>query len=325
MKKRIIPCTLVPVLLLLTQAAYALEETEVDTVLEQSGREAVSGNLLIWILCTVAFLKVSQKIDSYLSALGVNVGRTGSSMISEQMLIGRVFRTVSKGAGGAVGSILGRSTVSAPSGTAGPGPGPGIAAGMAGPAAASMAGKTDSLSALAGGAVLSASMKNGGRFASGVIGGIATGRLSSSGPLTGPKAAQALSCYLGCSVPDGASAHAGGEPVMTDAGSCAQAAAVSPHVPAFRDVELGGGRITGCELSPDSPQERQFAMYHAGQYLAPSGPYETVQTADGESWYRQYAQPAVRKTPYQDASGSIRYHEEIVSELPEIPKRKDRV
>ena len=112
---------------------------------------------------------------------------------------------------------------------------------------------------------------------------------------------------------------------MTDAGSCAQAAAVSPHVPAFRDVELGGGRITGCELSPDSPQERQFAMYHAGQYLTPSGPYETVQTADGESWYKQYAQPAVRKTPYQDESGSIRYHEEIVSELPEIPKRKDRV
>lgn len=40
-------------------------------------------------------------------------------------------------------------------------------------------------------------------------------------------------------------------------------------------------------------------MYCTEQYMAPTGPYDTVQTVDGASWYRQYAQPKVEKTPYK--------------------------
>ena len=54
-------------------------EREVEAV----GRDAVTGNVLIWFLCAVAFLKVSQKIDSFLSGLGVNVGHTGGSLLAE--------------------------------------------------------------------------------------------------------------------------------------------------------------------------------------------------------------------------------------------------
>jgi len=95
--------------------------------------------------------------------------------------------------------------------------------------------------------------------------------------------------------------------------------------PTFRDVEIGGGRITGYETPAGGGEERQFAMYNAAQYMAPTAPFETVQTVDGESWYKQYAQPTVQRTPHKDSSGKITYDEKIVEQLPQIPKRKDRV
>ena len=44
--------------------AFALDESEVEAAVAASGKEAVTGNVLIWFLCAIAFLKVSQKIDS---------------------------------------------------------------------------------------------------------------------------------------------------------------------------------------------------------------------------------------------------------------------
>lgn len=110
----------------------------------------------------------------------------------------------------------------------------------------------------------------------------------------------------------------------TSAGSVPETGPIPTEPPTFRDVEIGGGRITGYE-TPAGGTERQFAMYNANQYMAPTGPYETVQTVDGESWYKQYAQPTVQRTPYKEESGKIGYNEQIVDQLPQIPKRKDRV
>ena len=41
--------------------AFALDESEVETAVSASSKETVTGNVLIWFLCAVAFLKVSQK------------------------------------------------------------------------------------------------------------------------------------------------------------------------------------------------------------------------------------------------------------------------
>ena len=60
-------------------------------------------------------------------------------------------------------------------------------------------------------------------------------------------------------------------------------------------------------------------MYSTEQYMAPTGPYDTVETIDGSSWYRQYAQPTV------DGDDKIRYEERIVPQMPPVPKRKDKV
>ena len=60
----------------------AVTEAEVEAV----GKETAAGNVFIWFLCAIAFLKISQKIDSFLSSLGINVGNTGGSMLEEVMI-----------------------------------------------------------------------------------------------------------------------------------------------------------------------------------------------------------------------------------------------
>lgn len=53
----------------LTIPAFALTESDVQSQVSASGKEGVAGNLFVWFLCAVAFLKISQKIDSFMQAL----------------------------------------------------------------------------------------------------------------------------------------------------------------------------------------------------------------------------------------------------------------
>lgn len=75
---------------LTTVPAFALTESEVQDQVNAVGKESVTGNLFVWFLCAIAFLKVSQKIDSFMSSLGINVGHTGGSMLAEAMIAMRV-------------------------------------------------------------------------------------------------------------------------------------------------------------------------------------------------------------------------------------------
>ena len=58
------------------------------------GKEQSAAGVFIWFLCAIAFLKVSQKIDSFMASLGVNVGRTGGSMMAELMIAARGITSV---------------------------------------------------------------------------------------------------------------------------------------------------------------------------------------------------------------------------------------
>ena len=71
---------------LFCQPAFAISEEEVQAQVDAVGKETVSGNVLIWFMCAIGFLKVSQKIDSFMASLGVNVGHTGGSMLAEAMI-----------------------------------------------------------------------------------------------------------------------------------------------------------------------------------------------------------------------------------------------
>ena len=119
MKKRIL--SLLPLALLLAAIlcapALALTEAEVEAQVAESSKEAVTGNVLIWFLCAVAFLKVSQKIDSFMASMGVNVGRTGGSLMAEAMIAVRGASMIAK-AGGSVLGGFGRSGGGSSSGQA---------------------------------------------------------------------------------------------------------------------------------------------------------------------------------------------------------------
>lgn len=112
-KKHIRFSTVLVLVLLLTAAltvpAFAVTEAEVEAQVSAVGKETVTGNVLIWFLCAVAFLKVSQKIDSFMASLGVNVGHTGGSMLAEAMIATRGIASVAGAFGGGGGRRAGGS------------------------------------------------------------------------------------------------------------------------------------------------------------------------------------------------------------------------
>lgn len=131
---------------------------------------------------------------------------------------------------------------------------------------------------------------------------VAAGDLHSTGSITGEFASQALSSYMG----------------ITAQGDAA------PQI-SYSNIEIGGGRITGTEYSPEHPDGISFGMYHTGQYAAPDGEHQKVFSADGVQWYKQYAVDTVIKKPFTAPDGEIDYHKEIVKKMPDPPKRKDRM
>ena len=75
------------------------QKSTIQAVAEQ-GKETVTGNVFVWFLCAIAFLKVSQKIDSFMASLGINVGNTGGNMMAELLIAGRSLGNSFRGHGG---------------------------------------------------------------------------------------------------------------------------------------------------------------------------------------------------------------------------------
>lgn len=154
-----------------------------------------------------------------------------------------------------------------------------------------------------GGTLFAKSLYQGGAFANDVIGTVAKGDYRTTGSITGETATRSLLSYMG----------------LTALGEHAT------NIPRYQDVEIGGGRITGREFTPEHPGGIDFCMYYADQYAKPKGDYSKVYSADDASWYKQYAADTVERKPYQTEDGKIAYHEKIVQKLPNPPQRKDRM
>lgn len=279
--------------------AAELTEAQVEDAVAAQGKEAVTGNVFIWFLCAIAFLKVSQKIDSFMASLGINVGNTGGNMMAELLIAGRGLSSSFRSHGGGGGYRKAPSPGSAAVG------GSFLSGGLAGAvgrqvqreAVNAATGYSDGASI--GNMLYQSSLSKGGEFANTVISNIAKGNYGQVGSIKGDDAAKAFASYMGM------------DPQK-------------PGTPAYSNMEIGGGRITGTEKSGDA--SRDFAMYHADQYAAPThGSYETVTSADGATWYKQYAQNTVEKTPYDAGNGKVAYNESIVQKLPPAPQRKDRM
>lgn len=301
LRKKIVPLLVLSLCLVLfcSMPVFAAELTEADVeaAVASQGKEAVTGNVFIWFLCAIAFLKVSQKIDSFLASLGINVGNTGGNMMAELLIAGRSLTGSMRSHGG------GYHRASSP-GSAAVG-GSFLSGGLAGAvgrqvqreAVNSATGYSEHSSV--GSMLYQSSLNKGGDFANQVISNIAQGNYGQVGSLKGDDAAKAFTSYMGMN---------SGE----------------TSIPSYSNMEIGGGRITGTEQGASGSQD--FAMYHADQYSAPShGSYETVQSTDGATWYKQYAQNTVERSPYTDGSGKIAYNESIVQKLPPAPQRKDKL
>lgn len=52
-------------LCVLSTTAFAIDESEVESAIAASSKEEVAGNVFIWFLCAIGFLKVSQKLIVY--------------------------------------------------------------------------------------------------------------------------------------------------------------------------------------------------------------------------------------------------------------------
>ncbi|MBP3569415.1 MAG: hypothetical protein J6K04_09660, partial [Lachnospiraceae bacterium] len=192
MKKRLL-CIIPAVVMLLSNpvTVYAVTEAEVEAV----GKEAAAGSIFIWFLCAIAFLKISQKIDSFMSSLGINVGHTGGSMMAELMIAARGFSTAKSLTGNSMfrgGSYHGGTTSNTSFMNGGLAGAVGRRFGQS--AASTMTGqKHNPVSRMA----FEASLKKGGEFANNVTGAVAQGNISYTGSMTGKQAAQALTSYLG--------------------------------------------------------------------------------------------------------------------------------
>ena len=158
-----------------------------------------NGNFLIWFLCAIGFLKISQKIDNFMQMLGINVGRTGSAMLGEAAIamkgISAAGKTISGGGSGAAdsGSYMasGSETI--------------LQGGLAGAvgrqfhqnAIRNITGKSDSIASNIARSVYNSSIRNGGGFSANIIGQVAKGDIARTGFIKGEEAVQAFQSYMG--------------------------------------------------------------------------------------------------------------------------------
>lgn len=153
-----------------------------------------NGNFLIWFLCAVAFLKVSQKIDSFVQMLGINVGRTGSSMLGEAAIAMRTIDRARKvgGSTSSTSSATNHQETFLQGGLAGA-----VGRQFSQGAIHNITGKSDSIASNIARSVYNSSIQNGGGFSTNVISSIARGDVTKTGTMKGEEAVQAFSSYMG--------------------------------------------------------------------------------------------------------------------------------
>mgnify|MGYP000133349909 CR=1 FL=1 len=155
-----------------------------------------NGNFLIWFLCAVGFLKISQKIDNFMQMLGINVGRTGSAMLGEAVIamkgISAAGKTISSGAADSGSYMASGSETILQGGLAGA-----VGRQFNQNAIRNITGKSDSIASNIARSVYNSSIRNGGGFSANVISQVANGDISRIGSIKGDDAVRAFQSYMG--------------------------------------------------------------------------------------------------------------------------------
>lgn len=190
--------------------ALAVSESDVEAAIASQGKEAVSGNLFVWFLCAIAFLKVSTKLDSILQAMGLGVGRAPGSILAEAFM---ALREMQAGKAILSGQMPGAGSRSA---AAGAGATSAFSGGLAGmvsskletDTAASISGSGGGVASGIGASLYKSTLGQDGGFANRVIGSVATGQ--TPGAIHGAAAEEAMQGYF-AGTPDPAPAQGGAD------------------------------------------------------------------------------------------------------------------
>lgn len=234
------------------------------------------GSIFLWLFCALALLKIAQKCDSYLAALGLSVAQTGSSMGVEMMMAARVLTGFSKGGGsaastfngaGKTGTAAGGAASTAAGGTTG-----GVLSGFANryrPNSFVRDAVVDGGSRMgAGGSVGfvgrtfgGMAARNGATLTAESVSSVASRPPKVSGTIAGDIADRSLPNYM----PQMASGAAGNME--------------------YTDTQITGGHISTKAVGPDGKQAN-VELFSAAQYDRPDSPHKQIQAADGSQWYQ---------------------------------------
>lgn len=195
--------------------ALAVSESDVEAAVASQGKEAVSGNLFVWFLCAIAFLKVSTKLDSILQAMGLGVGRAPGSILAEAFMALRGMQAGKAILSGQMPGTGGRSAA------AGAGATSAFSGGLAGmvsskletDTAASMSGSGGGATSGIGVSLYKSTLGQDNGFASRVIGSVATGQ--TPGAIHGAAAEEAMQGYF-AGTPDPVPSQGGADAVSAE-------------------------------------------------------------------------------------------------------------
>ena len=233
------------------------------------------GNIFLWLFCALALLKIAQKCDSYLAALGLSVAQTGSSMGMEMLMAARVLTGFSRGGGGNAASVFGggaRGGTGAAAGTAG-----GVAAGGI------LSGFMNRYrpNSFVRDAVVDGGSRMGAGGGVGFVGRAFGGMAARNGATLTPNSISSVATR-----PPNVSGTIGGEIAdRSIPGYMPQLAGGATANMTYSGTQITGGHISTTATAPDGRQAK-VDLYSTAQHEAPSTPHTVVTAADGSQWYQ---------------------------------------
>jgi len=234
------------------------------------------GSIFLWCFCALAMLKIAQKCDSYLAALGLSVAQTGSSMGIEMLMAARVLTGFSKG-GGTAGSVFGGAGKTGAAGTTG-------AAGAAGAAAGGVFSGFASRykpNSFVRDAVVNGGSRMGAGGSVGFVGRVFGGMAARNGATLTAESVSSVA-----SRPAKVSGTIGGDIADRSLPNyMPQMVSGAASGMSYSQTQITGGHISTVATGSDGKQAN-VELFSAAQYERPDSPHRVVQAADGSQWYQ---------------------------------------
>lgn len=230
------------------------------------------GNIFLWFFCALALLKIAQRCDSYLAALGLSVAQTGSSMGVEMLMAARALTGFAKGGGGSAASVFGSGAKSGAGAATGGVSAGGILSGFM---------NRYKPNSFVRDAVVDGGRRMGARGGIGFVGRTFGGMAARNGANLTPNSISSVATR-----PPNVSGTIGGEIAdRSITGYVPQLAGGAVSNMTYSGTQITGGHISTTATAPDGRQAK-VDLYNTAQHDMPSTPHTVVTAADGSQWYQ---------------------------------------